>query len=297
VGKTIVGKTFGSLFEPHYLSVSLPEHITGRFNSSHASLLLLHAEVAFWAGDHAAEGKLKDLVTGSHHLIEYKGKDPVRLPNLTRLLVTGNAKWLVPAALDERRFCVLDVEPHHRQDTKYFGAIEADLDAGGREKLLDYLLTFDLSGVDLRQIPSTAALVAQKVSSLDSETAWWLDILMRGVLPGDAEGVGEAPCASIYANYIEHAKARGVNRRSLETVLGQALKRFVPKVERVRRMVDGVRTYVYKFPELTACRETFSTVLSGAEWPPPIPEQGEVESKPAWERDPSAVAERKEGHR
>jgi hypothetical protein len=46
----------------------------------------LHADEAFWAGDHAAEGKLKDLVTGHDHFIEYKGKEPVRVQNFVRLL-------------------------------------------------------------------------------------------------------------------------------------------------------------------------------------------------------------------
>jgi Family of unknown function (DUF5906) len=61
-------------------------YITGRFNSHLADCLLLHADEAFWAGDHAAEGKLKDLVTGHDHFIEYKGKEPVRVQNFVRLL-------------------------------------------------------------------------------------------------------------------------------------------------------------------------------------------------------------------
>jgi hypothetical protein len=63
-----------------------PRYITGRFNSHLADCLLLHADEAFWAGDHAAEGKLKDLVTGHDHFIEYKGKEPVRVQNFVRLL-------------------------------------------------------------------------------------------------------------------------------------------------------------------------------------------------------------------
>ena len=43
-----------------------------------ASLLVLHADEAFWAGDKKAEGMLKDLVSGKTHMLEYKGVDPIR---------------------------------------------------------------------------------------------------------------------------------------------------------------------------------------------------------------------------
>jgi hypothetical protein len=36
-----------------------------------------------------------------------------------------------------------------------------------REALLDYLLKFDVKGVDLRTIPKTAALLDQKIATLD----------------------------------------------------------------------------------------------------------------------------------
>jgi hypothetical protein len=59
--------------------------------------LLLYADEGFWAGDHAAEGKIKDLVTGDFHFVEFKGKEPVKIRNYVRVLVTGNPNWLVPA--------------------------------------------------------------------------------------------------------------------------------------------------------------------------------------------------------
>jgi hypothetical protein len=76
-GKTKIGEVFGSLLGSHYASVSDPRYITGRFNSHLVSCLLLHPDEAFWAGDHSAEGKLKDLVTGVDHLVEFKSKEPI----------------------------------------------------------------------------------------------------------------------------------------------------------------------------------------------------------------------------
>src|SRR4029079_7777191 len=65
-GKTIVGWVVGEILGDHYNLVSDPRFVVGRFNSHLVSCLLLHCDEAFWAGDHAAEGKLKDLVTGDH---------------------------------------------------------------------------------------------------------------------------------------------------------------------------------------------------------------------------------------
>jgi Family of unknown function (DUF5906) len=96
--------------------VADPRYITGRFNARMISLLLLHADEAFWAGDKQAEGKLKDLVTGDWHPIEFKGVDPIPIRNYVRLLVTGNPDWLVPAAMEERRIAVLDVGDEQREN-------------------------------------------------------------------------------------------------------------------------------------------------------------------------------------
>jgi hypothetical protein len=146
-GKTIVGRIIGSLLGPHYALVADSRYIVGRFNAHLANCLMLQLDEATWGGDHAAAGKLKDLITGDYQYIEYKGKEPVRVKNYVRLLVTGNNNWLVPAGLEERRFAVLDVNDDRRQNHKYFQAIEDEMRNGGREALLDYLLTFDLDSV------------------------------------------------------------------------------------------------------------------------------------------------------
>ncbi len=136
-GKTIVGEAFGSLLGPHYVGpVSEPRYVTGRFNSHMNACLLLHADEAFWAGDHTAEGKVKDLITGTKHPIEFKNKEVIWVANYIRLFVTGNEDWIVPASMEARRWGILDVGTDHMGDHAYFAAIKAELDNGGREALL-----------------------------------------------------------------------------------------------------------------------------------------------------------------
>lgn len=261
-GKTIVGQHIGSLLGHHYALVADSRYIVGRFNSHLANCLLLQLDEATWGGDHAAAGKLKDLITGEYQYIEYKGREPVKVRNYVRLLVTGNNNWLVPAGLEERRFAVLDVGEGKRQDSKYFQAIQAEMDAGGREALLRYLLDYDLTDVPLRTIPRTMALTEQKVSSMSHEQHWWLDLLNRATLPGDITGEGIVEVQELYRHYVAQLQHMGVQRKVGETEFGMKLRRLAPGVLRHRKSVlvagGGTRRpWVYELPPLSVCRREF----------------------------------------
>ena len=217
VGKTKVGEVFGCLLKPHYKLVADPRFVTGQFNSHMASLLLLHADEAFWAGDKRSEGKLKDLVTGSEHFLEFKGVDPISVRNLIRLFVTGNSDWLVPAAFRERRWAVIDAGVGKIQDHAYFAAIDHEMDHGGREALLHYLLHFDLKTVNLRAIPETKALLEQKFASASAEEKFWLDTLKYGRLPGSLEGEPNACRKEKLSGRLHQARAPDGRQPSVDS--------------------------------------------------------------------------------
>src|ERR1700730_18516998 len=130
-----------------------------------ASCLLLQADEAMWAGDKAAEGRLKGLITSRIQMIESKGIDPIRMENRVRVIMTSNEDWVVPATGYERRFFFLDVGSLCERNNQYFAELDDELDNGGREKFLHDLLSFDLSQFDIWQIPTTRALLDQKLRS------------------------------------------------------------------------------------------------------------------------------------
>jgi hypothetical protein len=275
-GKTKVGEVIGAILGQHYTLVADPRYITGRFNSHMVDCLLLHADESFWAGDRAAEGKLKDLITGQDHLIEFKGKEPFRIRNYVRLFVTSNSDWVVPAGLEERRFAVFDIGEDRMQDREYFAAIDREMINGGREALLYFLLSYDLRSVELGVIPKTAALVEQKVSSLTSEQGWWLDVLNRGELPEGCDAASECPTKLLFEHYIKHAQASGVRRRSIETMIGTFLRKNVPglrKKDGWYRESPGSLTpcTTYHFPALADCRAAFTKEMriADAHWDGP----------------------------
>jgi hypothetical protein len=281
-GKTFFGRTVGFLLGTHYRIVSQIRHVTGNFNRHIEVCLLLEAEEAFWAGDKEAEGTLKHLITSDAILIERKGVDAYEAKNYTRVLITSNSDWVVPAGLEERRFAVLDVGEEHLQDSAYFAAIQSELDRGGYEALLHRLLTWNYDAATLRKPPRTAALDQQKIASLSTEHGWLLDLLERGSLPGDTSGSGESPAEMLRDDYIRHAKRVGRSHRSIDTALGQFLRRAMPGIAKRRgtfttaygREKDGP---IWVFPPLTDARRAFRQALhlafsdddvAGAEWEP-----------------------------
>jgi hypothetical protein len=276
-GKTKVGEIIGSLIPRHYFLVDDPRYVTGQFNAHMASCLLLQADEAVWAGDKAAEGRLKGLITAPMQQIEAKGIDPVRLANYVRLIMTSNEEWVVPAGKDERRFFVLDVDPRCAQNHDYFREMDAELKAGGLAHLLGDLLAFDLGSVDLRNAPRTAALLEQKIRSLKSVDSWWFERLMSGSTSRHgAEWERAVPCESLFNDYVAVAEKIGIKRKSEMMVFALALKKLVPDLDRVKRVAsmqdeNGTvtrRTWCYLLPPLADARENFADAVGqNVEWP------------------------------
>lgn len=279
-GKSKPFEVIGSLISQHYLMVDNPDHVTGKHNAHMRALLLLQADEAFWAGDKKAEGRLKSLITSSQQMIEPKGVDATAVANYVRLGATSNASFVVPAGFEERRFCVVDVGTGRMQDAGYFKAIDDDMDNGGREGLLHYLINLDLSKLNLRQIPETRALLDQKILSMRTEDAFWFEVLKRGsLLPAENEWKGEVDRDALFNAYVNFAEKLGQKHRSFSTALGMRLHELVPALRSARpeRRVpvapdpmdgnEAVTTYrvdrprLYLFPGLEDCRRCFEDAL------------------------------------
>ena len=279
-GKTKVGEVIGRIWPRHYFLVDDPRYVTGQFNAHMATCLLLQADEAVWAGDRAAAGRLKGLITSPIQQIEAKGVDPIRLPNYVRLIFTSNEDWVVPAGKDERRFAVLDVDPRCAQNHDYFREMDAELDNGGIEHLLADLLAFDLASVDLRKVPRTDALLEQKIRTLDSVESWWFGRLRSATSTRRAAGwEREVACTSLFSDYIATADQIGVHRKQEETVFGIKMARLLPGgVDRRKRNVQiedehGVggafkRVWCYLLPPLAEARAHFVQIVNQTvDWP------------------------------
>ena len=268
-GKGVLVNQFGSLFGQHFIQISQASHLTGNFNSHLKDKLIVYADEAFWAGDKKGEGVLKALITEGTIQIEMKGKDVLTFKNYIRLMVSSNNDWVIPAGNDERRFFVLDVGEARIQDRAYFGSVIDQMNSGGREALLQYLLDYDLNGISLGSPPSTQALSNQKHHSSSLIQKWWFERLMEGHITSDSSNwKPHIRSDELYQDYLSFVQHIGGKRLLPPSVLGKELKKLTPGLERVRVTTGEFRHWSYQIPDLEHCRRHYELITRHTwEWP------------------------------
>lgn len=265
VGKSKVGEWLVVLCGQHGMSVAAGARLTGNFNAHLEDKLLLKAEEAFWAGDKAAEGVLKDLLTASELAYERKGFDTYKAPNYTRLMISSNESWVVPAASGGRRWFVLEVGDEHAKDRPYFAKIDQEMKNGGLEAMLHDLQETPLPmTVDVGAAPQTPWLVEQRLHSYDNKMRWIRGVLQEGgfaePMTGEFSALNEDAPTTICRTVIYHsakqyfAGPKGVAPTSHE--IGKFLCKIFGKLSEKRLANEG-RPRATVFPPLAEMRKSW----------------------------------------
>ncbi|MBB3164686.1 hypothetical protein FHS25_005189 [Rhizobium laguerreae] len=276
-GKDTISDYVGGLFTNHYVTVGNQEQMTGKFNAHQERCLLLSVQEGFWAGDKKAEGQLKYLITSNNVMIEPKGMNAFPIKSVLRLFISSNERWVVPATQDERRFFVVNVSSERCNDHKYFEALRKEMENGGREALLAYLMDYDISDFQVRAVPDTEALAEQKVEGLKNVERWWHGVLYHGAFEGMGHSMEDAwPTEHLrvvksefrdaYTRWFHKQRYQGLE--ASEVAFSKTLKGMLPQFEPLRVRDEGRRLHVCIIPPLPTCRAEFDTWL-GAEldWP------------------------------
>lgn len=262
-GKNAVIERVGTLFSRNMVVADDDRYLVGNFNSHLEACLLLALDEASWAGGKKVEGKLKGIITGAKHMIERKGMEPYQVDNLTRVVIIGNEDWLVPASQDERRYAVFDVGEDDMQRRGFFEEMRLGMEANSGEGyglLLDYLLNFDISAIDVNDAPKTRGLAQQKVESLSPVHQWWLDCLQEGqILGGDFAGEWPVriPTNRLQDALKRHNQSRGVRSWGLTTIqFNRAMAAAAPGWTKGKSgaAAEGDATYHYVIPPLDDAR-------------------------------------------
>ena len=270
VGKNALVERINKLLGAHAMTTARRRYLISNFTQHLQYSLLFVLDEAFWSGDKEAEGVVKDLVTGSKHQIELKGKESYTVRNLTRVCVIGNEEWLVPSSTDERRWAVFNVGEGKKQDRKYFTEMRKGLDEqGGGAHLLRYLMSYPIIQ-DVNLAPNTVGLVSQKISSLEPVPQWWYDTLAGGMIAGGDWG-GEWP-ETIATNRLRDALRRWAGNRNIKGRLpndvqfGKVLKQMAPSFEKKKiagRTSGGDTSYAYFKAPLETLRKEFDKCIGG----------------------------------
>ncbi len=266
VGKNRLIEPLIKILGRHGILADDSRYLTGNFNSHLQSNLLLTLDEAFWSGDKSAEGKLKGIITGASHIIEQKGFEPYAVPNLSRIAILGNESWLVPASHDERRFAVFQFASTHQQNRDWFSPIgQHRFDAVPEQmnRLLGMLKSHEIKS-NIEVAPVTPALIAQKISSLSIELAFWHDLLATLDTGGFArEGFFglTVPVGIVYNMFQGYAKRRNVKWTSALPELFDAL------CPASRSMKVNALTTV-DVPDIITARNDFDAFIGGKlTWP------------------------------
>lgn len=264
VGKNALIERIGFLLGDSFAVVSNRRYLTGNFNSLLENKLMLTLDEAFWSGDKAAEGVLKDLITGEYHRIERKGKEPYRVENCLRVAILGNEEWLVPASEDERRFAVFTVGEARMQDRKFFREMREGMEAGGYRLLLRFLQEFKIE-VDVTEAPITAGLAEQKTHSLRPVQQWWHESLAAGrILGADFSGgwPEEVEKERFRQAFIRYARDRSIGGWVPDQgAISKHILQCAPTMQSGRLRREGERNYFYKLPPLEVAREQWDEYI------------------------------------
>lgn len=270
VGKNVFADAFAALWGRHALTVSSSDRLTSNFNAHLRALCVLIADEAFFAGDRRHEGKLKSLITSGTLDIEAKGVDVVQVPNLLHIIILSNDRWVIPASADERRYLVMECSDAHRGDGRYFGAINRQLEKGGYEALMHYLLhEVDLTNFDIRKVPHTDELRAQMIESLRDADRMWQECLQLGMIPGRKRKDGSILIRTVdlvdWANSKRNTGGWNMIRpHYVDTLFGDDCMKFTRDMRVVNN--NGNQRY-WVIPKLSECRETWDRLYGTYRWP------------------------------
>ena len=267
-GKGVFATQFGELFGHHFIHLSNPDHLVGKYSKHLQSANLVFADEMKWGRSQKGIETLKRILTESTLTIEPKGKDSFNIANHIHLMVASNESWVMQVDHDDRRFLVVDVNSAHAQDVPYFEAIIDQMNSGGREALLHYLQEYDLNGVDLRKIPWTRARVEQQYLSLPMVGKFWFHLLTTGFNDiSKSTWLTSIPTIDLQAQYHDFVKGNGVSKKQSDTELGINLKKFVPGLNKPRTRPNGGSAHHYQVPDLQTCQDA---LFKGYDWSFPI---------------------------
>lgn len=185
VGKNTVEEMLGKglLRNDNYYRSSQQEQFFGKFNSHLQQNLLSVMQELVWDGTSNYDSILKDMITERSRAVEKKFVDQEMMDNYSRIIMTTNADWVVPASgKEERRYCVISFPNEKPQELNeiLFAKLYKWYDNGGKEALMYEMVNRDISNFSINKAPETKGLAEQLAYSLDDIEKFCADGLRNG---------------------------------------------------------------------------------------------------------------------
>lgn len=272
VGKDTLGYYIKRMCERNYRMFADSSALYGSHNQHLEQCFFCHLEEAIWVGNPRHDPILKSMITGETMHINPKGVNAYSVKSILRLFMSTNEKWAVPATNDERRYFVTQASEKYRFNRNYFNPLRAEMLGDGPAAFLDYLLNYDISNFEVRDVPETQALAEQKAMGHKNLQLFWREVLDEGEIPSFDNPMEETeqsdwhtsavtlPVDRLYAQYRVWMKDRRYDGAILDKrTVGKELKEMVPGLERKQIRTKGTkdRGWFYVIPSLLDCRAAF----------------------------------------
>ena len=175
VGKGLPCEIFGAIMgSTHYFQTDNLERLLGNFTSKTSAqhMFVVLNEVVFVA-DHRMQSRIKALSTERKKDYTLKGVDSVEVENYANYLYATNNNRTLKIDPSNRRNVMLHCKGRH--DEAYFKRLGAVPPIA----LAKFLYSYDISGVNFKQMPHTDYERMQKTISMETPHRWYAECLAR----------------------------------------------------------------------------------------------------------------------
>jgi hypothetical protein len=263
-GKGIFATEYGKLFGRHFLHLTQPEHLTGRFNAHSAEAMFEFADEQMNLNDPKIASLMKTHISERTKILERKGIDAIQVPTYSVTWFATNMDHPIKIEEGDRRFYPLRANPARAKDKGYFlPLLDQMWNKSGRAALLHFLLARDLTGFDPESMPPTDELKLQKqlsISDQDGLLELWAD---TGHLPGALEN---RPWLALNTPLFEYMKAYGGSQ--LDKASAQQLTSIL-KSWGFKRHPMGKGGVAWQAPDLLELRKMVKARRPSTEWEHP----------------------------
>lgn len=162
--------------------------IITRFNDTIRGKSFIFLDEALFSGDRKAADAIKSLATCTRMGVEAKGIPTVQFPIAVNLFLATNHDDAAHIEEADARYWILEVSPHRAGDSKYFKLLYEEIENGGREAFMDYLLKLDISNfIPSRDVPKNNAaketMIRNSINPFDARK-WLEECCVTGMILG-----------------------------------------------------------------------------------------------------------------
>jgi len=154
VGKNAFTDIVEKIFNGYYQKVKGIETLAGKFNSAlKAKLIVFGDEITPKAKE--LNDVIKNAITSKSIEIEYKGLESITMKDRSNYIFTTNNELAFKVSDEDRRFCLIEC-PRIKKDAVYFDNLYKKIDDTETMKnFYNFLLTKDITDINIRNIPMT----------------------------------------------------------------------------------------------------------------------------------------------